>query len=117
MERLTHLYVAFAGICGDNPTAHKGGAGLKAACANLHSGTDGGPYYFPDITTQKLGEASFCDDVWGFYDMQFTDREGNKYTQIEGMMKWKDRNENLKIIWTVGGWSYSKPFFEMASTP
>lgn len=48
--------------------------------------------------------------------MQFTDKDGNKYTQMEGMMKWKDRNENLKVIWAIGGWSYSRPFFEMAST-
>ena len=32
------------------------------------------------------------------------------------MFKWKDRNPNIKIIWSIGGWSYSKPFYEMAKT-
>ena len=29
VERLTHVYVGFGGICGDNPTAYNNGGGLR----------------------------------------------------------------------------------------
>lgn len=32
------------------------------------------------------------------------------------MIDWKNRNPNLKVIWSLGGWSYSAPFYAMASS-
>jgi|GEM_PF-4975586 len=32
------------------------------------------------------------------------------------MVKWKTRNPDLKVIWSLGGWSYSRPFFDMTRT-
>lgn len=51
VERLSHVYVAFGGICGDNPGAYKAGAGLATNCADLHSGggTGTGAYWVPGI--------------------------------------------------------------------
>jgi len=44
---MTHVYVAFGGICGNNPGAYNGGAGLTNACNDLHYGCDTGPYWMP----------------------------------------------------------------------
>lgn len=49
VERLSHVYVAFGGICGDNPGAYKSGAGLKSACTDLHAGSSTGSYWVPGI--------------------------------------------------------------------
>jgi len=32
------------------------------------------------------------------------------------MLNWKTRNPKIKVIWSLGGWSYSRPFFEMTTT-
>ena len=37
VERLTHVYIAFGGICGDNSAAYQNGSGLKSACSALHA--------------------------------------------------------------------------------
>lgn len=54
---------------------------------------------------------SLVDDGWGYFDKKIKDDDGNEYKQIEGMFKWKDRNPKVKIVWSLGGWSYSKPFY------
>ncbi|MCO4817906.1 MAG: hypothetical protein KC465_12195, partial [Planktomarina temperata] len=38
-------------------------------------------------------------------------------TQFKQILDWKNRNADLNVIVSVGGWSYSRPFFEMISTP
>jgi len=68
VERLTHVYVAFGGICGDNPVAYKEGEGLKNACADLHAGSDTGAYWIPGIKSSSSGEICFFDDMWGYAD-------------------------------------------------
>jgi len=68
VERLTHVYVAFGGICGDNPGAYKEGEGLATNCADLHGGSDTSKYWFPEISSFDEGEISFIDDMWGFAD-------------------------------------------------
>ena len=32
------------------------------------------------------------------------------------MIEWKNRNPKLKVIWSLGGWSYSRPFYAMANS-
>jgi len=32
------------------------------------------------------------------------------------MIEWKNRNPKLKVIWSLGGWSYSGPFYAMAAS-
>jgi len=49
VERMTHVYVAFGGICGDNPGAYKSGSALETACSDLHSGSDTASYWVPGI--------------------------------------------------------------------
>jgi len=42
------------------------------------------------------------------------DAQGKDYVQLAGMIAWKDRNPKVKVIWSLGGWSYSRPFYDMA---
>lgn len=32
------------------------------------------------------------------------------------MIDWKNRNPKIKVIWSLGGWSYSNPFYDMVKT-
>lgn len=115
VERLNTIYVAFAGICGENPGANEGGAGLRTACSGLHA-AENGAYFLPGLDKLQDGEVSFVDDTWGLLDKAF-EGPADKYSHFAGMMDWKRRNPNLKVIWSVGGWSYSRPFYEMISNP
>jgi chitinase len=114
VERLNTIYVAFAGICGENPGAYQGGAGLRTSCNGIHAAANG-PFYFPTVDKLQDGEVSFIDDNWGLLDKAW---EGGKesQSQLAGMMDWKRRNPNLKVIWSIGGWSYSRPFYDMISS-
>tara|TARA_A100001391_G_scaffold168882_1_gene129523 strand:+ start:20695 stop:23082 length:2388 start_codon:yes stop_codon:yes gene_type:complete len=125
VERLTHVYVAFGGICGENPAAYSNGAGLKASCQDLGRANSNGAYYLsPSLlnrggaTSLANGEVSFVDDNWAYWDRGYTKADGSTYEgEIQGMIAWKNRNPDLKVVWSLGGWSYSRPFFEMTASP
>lgn len=118
VERLSEVYIAFAAICGSNPGANNGGKSLEKFCADSHDNTDVGSYYLPEIKSLDQGEVSFIDDPWGMFDMKDTSAEATAAdTQIKQIIDWKNRNADLDVIMSVGGWSYSRPFFEMISTP
>lgn len=118
VERLSEVYIAFAAICGSNPGANEGGASLEKFCQDSHDNTDVGSYYLPEIKSLDQGEVSFIDDPWGMFDMKDTSAEATAAdTQIKQIIDWKNRNADLDVIMSVGGWSYSRPFFEMISTP
>jgi len=80
VERMSHVYVAFGGICGNNQGAYKSGAALAGTCSDLHSGSDTAPYWIPEITSQEDGTISFMDDPWGFFDHKMTSPNGEEYT-------------------------------------
>jgi len=83
VERMSHVYVAFGGICGDNPGAYNGGAGLAAACTDLHAGSDTAAYWIPEITSQADGTVSFMDDPWCYFDHSMTSPiTGEEYVQM-----------------------------------
>ncbi|WP_160734999.1 glycosyl hydrolase family 18 protein [Altericroceibacterium endophyticum] len=125
VERLTHVYVAFGGICGENPAAYSNGAGLKSSCQDLGRDNSNGAYYLSQSLLNRggsaslsNGEVSFVDDNWAYWDRGYTDSNGNAYEgEIQGMIAWKNRNPDLKVVWSLGGWSYSRPFFEMTKSP
>jgi len=120
VERLSEVYIAFAAICGSNPGANNGGASLEKFCENSQDPkyTEAGSYYLPEIKSLDQGEVSFIDDPWGMFDMKDPSAEATAAnTQIKQIIDWKNRNADLDVIMSVGGWSYSRPFFEMISTP
>jgi len=53
--------------------------------------------------------------MWGYADHELS-YDGKDYHQLEGIIEWKTRNPKLKIIWSLGGWYYSAPFYEMVSS-
>ncbi|MEN7538272.1 glycosyl hydrolase family 18 protein [Aurantiacibacter flavus] len=124
VERLTHVYVAFGGICGDNPAAYNNGGGLKSSCQDLGKANSNGAYYLSNSllnrggsTSLSNGEVSFVDDNWAYWDRKYTNSDGSAYEgEIQGMIDWKNRNPDLKVVWSLGGWSYSRPFFEMTKS-
>ena len=116
VERLSEVYIAFAAICGNNPGANEGGASLAKFCEDSHANSDNGSYYLPEIKSLDDGEVSFIDDPWGMFDKKDTSA-GAANTQFKQIIDWKNRNADLDVIMSVGGWSYSRPFFEMISTP
>ena len=118
VERLSEVYLAFGAICGLNPGAFEGGASLAKFCEDSHANSDSGSYYLPHITSLEDGEASFIDDPWGMFDKKDpTATDALRDTQFKQILDWKNRNADLNVIVSVGGWSYSRPFFEMISTP
>lgn len=116
VERLSHVYVGFGGICGNNSAAYNNGGGLRASCQNLLSGPGNGNYYLNKIKNLKKGEVSFIDDNWAYFDKKMMSLDGEYSGQLSGMVEWKNRNPNLKVIWSLGGWSYSRPFYAMANS-
>lgn len=92
VERLNTIYVAFAGICGENPGANEGGAGLRTACSGLHA-AENGAYFLPGLDKLQDGEVSFVDDTWGLLDKAF-DGPADKYSHFAGMMDWKSRHHS-----------------------
>ena len=118
VERLSEVYLAFGAICGRNPGAFNSGESLANFCKDPHANSDTGSYYLPGITSLEDGEASFIDDPWGMFDKKDTTAtDAQRDTQFKQIIDWKNRNADLKVIISVGGWSYSHPFFEMIATP
>ncbi|PJE79408.1 Chitinase A [invertebrate metagenome] len=116
VERISHVYIGFGGICGENPAAYNNGEGLRNSCNNLLGGAENGSYYLSSIKNLKKGEVSFIDDNWAYFDKNFDSPNGKYSGQLAGMIDWKNRNPKLKVIWSLGGWSYSRPFYDMANS-
>ena len=113
VENLTHVYLAFGGICGDNPGAWEGGAALKASCAKSK---------YDDTTLSKAVRQPFeleLDDHFAWLGKSY---DGDRWDQpVKGILgqvrHWKTRNPNVKVILSIGGWSYTRPFLLMSGNP
>lgn len=113
VERMSEVYIAFAAICGDNTGAYSQGAGAKRECGNPHNG-ESAPYYIPGIKSLQDDKVTFVDDSWAWYDNKMNaNLTGLPDSMIGTMLDWKRRNPNLKIVVSVGGWSYSRPFYDV----
>ncbi|WP_153446762.1 glycosyl hydrolase family 18 protein [Vibrio algicola] len=100
-DNLTHILYGFIPICGPNESLKSVGGNsfnaLQTACQGV-----------PDYNV-------VIHDPWAAYQKSFT-QAGHEYdTPIKGnfamMMALKQRNPDLKILPSVGGWTLSDPFF------
>ncbi len=103
---LTHVYYAFASVCGDNSTAFN----EDAANGNLEIGGVA-------FCTQDF-EMNIYDD-WAATERPFA---GDAWdTPLKGLFgqfaRAKAAHPHLKVQMSIGGWTLSRPFFEMADDP
>ncbi len=101
-DNLTHILYGFIPICGPNESVKSvGGNSFNA----LQTACNGVPDYEVVI-----------HDPWAAYQKSFP-QAGHEYsTPIKGnyamLMALKQRNPDLKIIPSIGGWTLSDPFFD-----
>ncbi len=118
VERLTHIYISFGVVCGDHPGAYEGGRGADRMCDDPQIG-ETAAYYVPDLSDPMADdEVTFVDDEWAWFDRPVNGNFNAVPDSMAGaMMQWKERNPNLKIVISVGGWSYSRPFYDVLPDP
>ncbi|MBR9786958.1 MAG: chitinase [Vibrionaceae bacterium] len=101
-DNLTHILYGFIPICGPNESVKSVGGNsftaLQTACNDV-----------PDYEV-------VIHDPWAAYQKSFP-QAGHEYsTPIKGnyamLMALKQRNPDLKIIPSIGGWTLSDPFFD-----
>ncbi|OEF23789.1 glycosyl hydrolase family 18 protein [Vibrio rumoiensis] len=100
-DNLTHILYGFIPICGPNESLKSVGGNsfnaLQTACQGV-----------PDYNV-------VIHDPWAAYQKSFTQAGHNYDTPIKGnfgmMMALKQRNPDLKIVPSIGGWTLSDPFF------
>lgn len=101
VDNLTHIIYGFIPICGPNESVKSVGGNsfnaLKTACQGM-----------PDYEV-------VIHDPWAAYQKSFP-QAGHEYSSpIKGnyamMMALKQRNPDLKILPSIGGWTLSDPFY------
>lgn len=101
-DNLTHILYGFIPICGPNESVKSVGGNsynaLKTACTGV-----------PDYEV-------VIHDPWAAYQKSFP-QAGHEYSSpIKGnyamLMALKQRNPDLKIIPSIGGWTLSDPFYD-----
>ncbi|MGF1778227.1 glycosyl hydrolase family 18 protein [Vibrio nomapromontoriensis] len=100
-DNLTHILYGFIPICGPNESVKSVGGNsfnaLKTACSGV-----------PDYEV-------VIHDPWAAYQKSFGQAGHDYNTPIKGnyamMMALKQRNPDLKIIPSIGGWTLSDPFY------
>ncbi|MGF1718648.1 glycosyl hydrolase family 18 protein [Vibrio kyushuensis] len=102
VDNLTHILYGFIPICGPNESVKSVGGNsynaLMTACKGVND------------------YEVVIHDPWAAFQKSFT-QAGHEYsTPIKGnyamMMAMKQRNPDLKIIPSIGGWTLSDPFFD-----
>ncbi len=104
-DNLTHILYGFIPICGPNESLKSvGGNGfnaLKTACQGMND------------------YEVVIHDPWAAYQKSFKQAGHDFNTPIKGnyamMMALKQRNPDLKIIPSIGGWTLSDPFFDFTT--
>ncbi|WP_428772610.1 glycosyl hydrolase family 18 protein [Vibrio sp.] len=104
-DNLTHILYGFIPICGPNESVKSVGGNSYNALMTACSGV-------PDYEV-------VIHDPWAAYQKSFP-QAGHEYSSpIKGnyamLMALKQRNPDLKIIPSVGGWTLSDPFFDFTS--
>ncbi|NAX21437.1 glycosyl hydrolase family 18 protein [Vibrio sp. V39_P1S14PM300] len=104
-DNLTHILYGFIPICGPNESVKQVGGNSYNA---LMTACNGVPDYEVVI-----------HDPWAAYQKSFS-QAGHEYSSpIKGnyamLMALKQRNPDLKIIPSIGGWTLSDPFFDFTT--
>ncbi|OAJ93432.1 glycosyl hydrolase family 18 protein [Vibrio bivalvicida] len=104
-DNLTHILYGFIPICGPNESVKSVGGNSYNA---LMTACQGVPDYEVVI-----------HDPWAAYQKSFS-QAGHEYSSpIKGnyamLMALKQRNPDLKIIPSIGGWTLSDPFFDFTT--
>lgn len=104
---LTHMLYGFLAICSDNPQA--GGGAQQAIAAECANKVD---YEVTIIDKFAALEKTYPGDTWS--DNVYGEHYNGNFGQ---MKKLKAQYPNLVMLPSVGGWTLSTPFFEMANDP
>ncbi|KJY71559.1 chitinase [Vibrio coralliilyticus] len=104
-DNLTHILYGFIPICGPNESVKSVGGNSYNALMTACKGV-------PDYEV-------VIHDPWAAYQKSFP-QAGHEYSSpIKGnyamLMALKQRNPDLKIIPSIGGWTLSDPFFDFTS--
>ena len=101
VDNLTHIIYGFIPVCGPNESA-------KSVGGTTHSA----------LMTACKGSQDFevvIHDPWAAFQKSFKQAGHDFNTPIKGnyamMMALKQRNPDLKILPSIGGWTLSDPFF------
>ncbi|MGR5488498.1 glycosyl hydrolase family 18 protein, partial [Vibrio alfacsensis] len=100
-DNLTHIIYGFIPICGPNESVKSVGGNsfnaLQTACKGMQD--------FEVV----------IHDPWAAYQKSFTQAGHDYNTPIKGnyamLMALKQRNPDLKILPSIGGWTLSDPFY------
>ncbi|OEE32184.1 chitinase [Vibrio genomosp. F10 str. ZF-129] len=104
-DNLTHILYGFIPICGPNESVKSVGGNSYNALMTACNG----------VNDYEV----VIHDPWAAFQKSFT-QAGHEYsTPIKGnyamMMALKQRNPDLKIIPSIGGWTLSDPFFDFTT--
>ena len=99
---LTHVLYGFIAICGDNASALAGArTAIESECADQADDT------VTLVDRYATLEKSYPGDVWD-------DPVRGNFGQL---IKMKQQNPGIKILPSIGGWTLSDPFFDIANDP
>ena len=104
-SNLTHIQYGFLAICGNNPSAIAASA-IAQECQNKQT------HEVTLVDRFAALEKTYPGDTW------IDDVSGSSYNGNFGQLKkLKQRYPHLKILPSVGGWTQSDPFFDLAPVP
>ncbi len=104
VQNLTHVLFGFIAICGDNPHASGGAqSAINQECADKQD--------FEVTLIDRFAnlQKTYPGDTW------IDDTSGSEYNGNFGQFKkLKAAHPHLKILPSIGGWTLTTPFYEMA---
>ncbi|NOQ63710.1 MAG: chitinase [Methyloprofundus sp.] len=101
-SNLTHVLYGFIAVCGDNASALDSARNaINAECANQADDT------VTLVDRYATLEKSYPGDAWD-------DPIRGNFGQL---IKMKQQNPDIKILPSIGGWTLSDPFFDIANDP
>jgi GH18 family chitinase len=102
---LTHIYYAFLTVCGDNSTAFNEAAANDGFCEQEFEVNT-----YDEYAAVEINSLSQNDAEYGGLDPNVMAGLFGEFTRA------KVAHPHVKIMASVGGWTLSRPFYEMAAT-
>jgi chitinase len=109
-DQLTHINYAFANVRPDTGEVYVSATRTKGL--DLHNGTTAANTHGHSVLTDSWSDTDkhYPSDSWN-------DVGTNVYGCIKQLFLLKKRNRHLKVLLSIGGWTYSGNFAGPASTP